>query len=186
MAWIGSAAGIRAARLHRTARGINNRIKVLKRMAYCFRWPRPSAPDGAPRYVRSGCIIARSARRRGDSHQQRRNSRGWGQRASHHVVLDRGISERATRDRGAVRCKRTHDRSRFDSRVRTAGAKLTTEHCDGGMPMQLRILLEPSEDGGYTVSVPSLPGCISEGETREDALANIREAIELYLEPVDE
>ena len=52
--------------------------------------------------------------------------------------------------------------------------------------MQLRILLEPSEDGGYTVSVPSLPGCISEGETREDALANIREAIELYLEPVDD
>lgn len=51
--------------------------------------------------------------------------------------------------------------------------------------MQLRVLLEPSEDGGYTVSVPSLPGCISEGDTREEALANIREAIELYLEPVD-
>lgn len=36
------------------------------------------------------------------------------------------------------------------------------------------------------MSVPSLPGCISEGETREDALANIREAIEPYLEPVDD
>lgn len=52
--------------------------------------------------------------------------------------------------------------------------------------MQLRVLLEPSEEGGYTVRVPSLPGCISEGETREEALANIREAIQLYLEPVED
>ena len=52
--------------------------------------------------------------------------------------------------------------------------------------MQLRVLLEPSEDGGYTVSVPSLPGCISEGDTRDEALVNIREAIQLYLEPVDD
>lgn len=50
--------------------------------------------------------------------------------------------------------------------------------------MKLKIILEPSEDGGYTVYVPSLPGCISEGETKEEALKNIREAIELYLEPV--
>jgi predicted RNase H-like HicB family nuclease len=52
--------------------------------------------------------------------------------------------------------------------------------------MQLRIVLEPSEEGGYTVTVPSLPGCISEGNTHEDALQNIREAIDLYLEPVDD
>ena len=52
--------------------------------------------------------------------------------------------------------------------------------------MRLRVMLEPSEDGGYTVTVPSLPGCISEGDTREDALANIREAIQLYLDPVDD
>jgi len=50
--------------------------------------------------------------------------------------------------------------------------------------MKLKIILEPSEDGGYTVYVPSLPGCISEGDTKEDALNNIKEAIELYLEPV--
>ncbi len=49
--------------------------------------------------------------------------------------------------------------------------------------MKLKIVLEPSEEGGYTVFVPALPGCISEGETREQALTNIREAIELYLEP---
>ena len=52
--------------------------------------------------------------------------------------------------------------------------------------MKLRIVLEPSEEGGYTVTVPALPGCISEGDTKEEALANIREAIELYLEPVDD
>jgi predicted RNase H-like HicB family nuclease len=52
--------------------------------------------------------------------------------------------------------------------------------------MNLRINLEPSEDGGYTAFVPSLPGCISEGDTRAEALQNIREAIELYLEPVDD
>ena len=49
--------------------------------------------------------------------------------------------------------------------------------------MRLTVVLEPSEDGGYTVYAPSLPGCISEGDTREEALANIKEAIELYLEP---
>ena len=52
--------------------------------------------------------------------------------------------------------------------------------------MKLRVVLEPSDDGGYTAIVPALPGCISEGDTREDALANIHEAIELYLEPVED
>ncbi len=52
--------------------------------------------------------------------------------------------------------------------------------------MRLRVVPEPSEEGGFTVYVPSLPGCISEGDTVEEALANIREAIELYLEPVED
>ncbi|MDN7013469.1 type II toxin-antitoxin system HicB family antitoxin [Methanoculleus sp. FWC-SCC3] len=52
--------------------------------------------------------------------------------------------------------------------------------------MKLRVVLEPSEEGGYTVYVPSLPGCISEGDTRDKALENIREAIELYLETVED
>jgi predicted RNase H-like HicB family nuclease len=52
--------------------------------------------------------------------------------------------------------------------------------------MKLKIVLEPSEDGGYTVFVPALPGCISEGDTREEALANITEAITLYLEPAED
>lgn len=48
--------------------------------------------------------------------------------------------------------------------------------------MKLKVVLEPSDEGGYTAYVPSLPGCISEGDTMEEALANIREAIDLYLE----
>jgi predicted RNase H-like HicB family nuclease len=52
--------------------------------------------------------------------------------------------------------------------------------------MKLTVVLEASEEGGYTVTVPSLPGCISEGETRDEALRNIREAIELYLASVDD
>ncbi|MBN1614294.1 MAG: type II toxin-antitoxin system HicB family antitoxin [Deltaproteobacteria bacterium] len=52
--------------------------------------------------------------------------------------------------------------------------------------MKLTVVLVPSEEGGYTVTVPSLPGCISEGESREEAIRNIREAIELYLEAVED
>ncbi|MGE0086544.1 MAG: type II toxin-antitoxin system HicB family antitoxin [Desulfococcaceae bacterium] len=52
--------------------------------------------------------------------------------------------------------------------------------------MRLKIIFEPSEEGGYTVYVPGLPGCISEGDTKEEALSNIREAIELYLEPAED
>ena len=49
-----------------------------------------------------------------------------------------------------------------------------------------KVILEPQEEGGYTVAVPALPGCISEGDTYEEALENIKEAIELYLESLTE
>jgi predicted RNase H-like HicB family nuclease len=51
--------------------------------------------------------------------------------------------------------------------------------------MQFKVILEPSDEG-YTIYFPSLPGCISEGEAVEESLANIREAIKLYLEPVED
>jgi len=52
--------------------------------------------------------------------------------------------------------------------------------------MNLKVVLEPSDEGGFTVYVPGLPGCISEGETKDDALKNIKEAIGLYIELVDD
>ncbi|HMD97000.1 MAG TPA: type II toxin-antitoxin system HicB family antitoxin [Terriglobia bacterium] len=52
--------------------------------------------------------------------------------------------------------------------------------------MKIKVVLEPSDEGGYTAYVPSLPGCISEGENVQEALGNIQEAIGLYLEPTDD
>jgi predicted RNase H-like HicB family nuclease len=52
--------------------------------------------------------------------------------------------------------------------------------------MKLQVILEPSDEGGYTVYVPALPGCSSEGNNIDEALENIQEAIELYLEPIEE
>src|ERR1700756_3422413 len=48
--------------------------------------------------------------------------------------------------------------------------------------MRYTVILEQEPDGGYVVSVPALPGCVSQGNTRSEALANIREAIEIYVE----
>jgi predicted RNase H-like HicB family nuclease len=53
-------------------------------------------------------------------------------------------------------------------------------------PQQRQVLLYPGEDGYLVVEVPSLPGCISQGKTREEALANIEEAISLYMEVLEE
>ncbi len=48
--------------------------------------------------------------------------------------------------------------------------------------MRYTVVLEQEPDGGYVASVPALPGCVSQGDTRPSALANIREAIQLYIE----
>jgi predicted RNase H-like HicB family nuclease len=48
--------------------------------------------------------------------------------------------------------------------------------------MKYRVIIEQDEDGIFVAEVPSLPGCISQGETRAEALRNIREAIEVYIE----
>ena len=49
-----------------------------------------------------------------------------------------------------------------------------------------KVLLSQDEDGYFVVEVPSLPGCVSQGETREEALANIKEAIDLHIEVLQE
>jgi predicted RNase H-like HicB family nuclease len=48
--------------------------------------------------------------------------------------------------------------------------------------MKYTVVLERESDGGYVVSVPVLPGCVSQGDTRREAISNIREAIDLYVE----
>ncbi len=48
--------------------------------------------------------------------------------------------------------------------------------------MRYTVVLEQEPDGGYVASVPALPGCVSQGDTRQEAMANIREAVELYVE----
>ena len=55
----------------------------------------------------------------------------------------------------------------------------------GGSPMRFKVALRRSEEG-YSVSVPGLPGCLSQGETEEEALANIKDAIREYLEVAEE
>jgi predicted RNase H-like HicB family nuclease len=46
---------------------------------------------------------------------------------------------------------------------------------------EFEVFLEEAEEGGYVVTCPELPGCVSEGETKEEALENIQDAIEGYL-----
>ncbi len=53
------------------------------------------------------------------------------------------------------------------------------------MKKSFHIVLEKQDEGGYTVYVPELPGCISQGETEKEALENIKEATELYLEELN-
>jgi predicted RNase H-like HicB family nuclease len=52
--------------------------------------------------------------------------------------------------------------------------------------MKLKAIFWAEDVGGYSVSIPALPGCYSEGDTFEEAMANIREAAELWLEVADE
>lgn len=48
------------------------------------------------------------------------------------------------------------------------------------------VILTPAEEGGFTVTVPSLPGCVTEGDTLEEAVTNARDAIELTLNCMEE
>ncbi len=49
-----------------------------------------------------------------------------------------------------------------------------------------QVILYPGEDGFWVVECPSLPGCVSQGETRQEAIANIKEAIEAYIAVLEE
>jgi len=51
-----------------------------------------------------------------------------------------------------------------------------------GWDMGYTVILEREPDGGFVAIVPALPGCVTQGDTRDEALANVREAIEVYIE----
>jgi predicted RNase H-like HicB family nuclease len=55
------------------------------------------------------------------------------------------------------------------------------ELCNGAAALMRKVIMLHGEDGYWVVECPSLPGCISQGETKEKAIANIREAIEGYI-----
>ena len=48
--------------------------------------------------------------------------------------------------------------------------------------MGYTVILKKEPDGGYVASVPALPGCVTQGDTRQEVLVNVREAIQLYIE----
>jgi len=48
--------------------------------------------------------------------------------------------------------------------------------------MKIKAIIHPAEEGGYWAEVPALPGCITEGDTMEEVMANLKEAIEGWLE----
>lgn len=56
----------------------------------------------------------------------------------------------------------------------------------GGVKMKTFVVVKPGEDGYFVAECPSMPGCISQGRTKEEAVANIKEAIQLYLEVITE
>ncbi|HBI45233.1 MAG TPA: hypothetical protein DDY78_20615 [Planctomycetales bacterium] len=52
--------------------------------------------------------------------------------------------------------------------------------------MKVKVILHPENEGGYSVAIPALPGCVSCGDTMEEALANVREAAEGMIEVMNE
>jgi len=69
-------------------------------------------------------------------------------------------------------------------RAYTCEVRLSKRPNEDGMTR--RVLLYPGEDGYVVAEVPSLPGCVSQGKTRDEALANVREAISLHEEVLRE
>ena len=59
------------------------------------------------------------------------------------------------------------------------------EETHGGRPIRFSVVLETSDEGGFSVRVPALPGCLTQGEDEAEALSNAREAIICYLEGLE-
>jgi antitoxin HicB len=52
--------------------------------------------------------------------------------------------------------------------------------------MKYRVLIDRDEDGVFVATVPALPGCVADGPTRDEAIGNVKEAISLYIESLEE
>jgi antitoxin HicB len=63
-------------------------------------------------------------------------------------------------------------------------SQLELQSLDDYLSLKYPMSIYPEDDGGYTVIIPDLPGCISQGETLEEAIENINEARELWIETV--
>ena len=74
----------------------------------------------------------------------------------------------------------------IDNIGQNEGSLDTLEPIMGRFRMKFRVLIEPDEDGVFVAQCPTLPGCISQGRTRAEAEANIRDAITGYLESLKE
>jgi predicted RNase H-like HicB family nuclease len=62
---------------------------------------------------------------------------------------------------------------------------MTTEKVKAKKKLQLPVIIKPGEDGYFIAEIPILPGCLSQGKTKEEALINIKDAAQLYLETID-
>jgi predicted RNase H-like HicB family nuclease len=89
--------------------------------------------------------------------------------------------------RGIGKCGRRADR--FEATytgLGIGGRKIDVGGLNGIFRFMRQVVIYPGEDGYWVVECPSLPGCISQGKTKESAIANIREAITLYIETLKE
>ncbi len=64
-------------------------------------------------------------------------------------------------------------------------AMCVTGEGKGDWSMKLHVVVEQDEAGYYAAEVPALPGCLSQGKTREEAIANVKEAVEGWLEVME-
>ena len=79
----------------------------------------------------------------------------------------------------------TENKTINKAQVRTPGKAVAAKLLQHSKKtLKLPVVIRPGEDGFFVAEVPILPGCISQGKTKSEALINIREAAELYLETV--
>jgi predicted RNase H-like HicB family nuclease len=67
------------------------------------------------------------------------------------------------------------------SRGSEKASAATAKQAEKRPRLKVKVMIHPAEEGGFWAQLPALPGCITEGDTREELLANLREALQAYL-----